>query len=163
MYNRILVPLDGSKNAECTLGHVKDIASGCGVSEVVLLTVTEPVMLGGIYWVASQAQATQGIVEANKTRDMILAKANEYLKKVSGDLGKGNLNIQTTVIEEQQNQTPAEVILDYADHNKVDLIVIATHGRSGVTRWAFGSVAERVIRHTLIPVLTVTPAGCRAG
>ena len=49
----------------------------------------------------------------------------------------------------------AETILDYAENNKVDLIIMSTHGRSGPSRWAFGSVAEKVVRHAPCPVLVV--------
>ena len=55
----------------------------------------------------------------------------------------------------------AEGILDYVVKNQVDLIMMSTHGRSGPSRWALGSVADRVIRHSLIPVLIVSPKGCR--
>ena len=55
----------------------------------------------------------------------------------------------------------AEAILDYAKKNKVNLIVMSTHGRSGVSRWFFGSVAERVLRHSVIPVLIIPSFGVR--
>ena len=55
----------------------------------------------------------------------------------------------------------ADAILDYAEKNNVDLIIMSTHGRSGISRWAFGSVADRVVRHSIAPVLLVAPAGCR--
>ena len=52
-----------------------------------------------------------------------------------------------------------EAILDYAKENNIDLIVMSTHGRSGVHRWIFGSVTQRVLRHSPVPVLIVPPAG----
>jgi nucleotide-binding universal stress UspA family protein len=51
--------------------------------------------------------------------------------------------------------------LEYAAKNHVDLIIMTSHGRSGISRWLFGSVAERVSQHSTIPVLIVAPAGCR--
>jgi nucleotide-binding universal stress UspA family protein len=161
MYSKILVPLDGSQTGECTLGHVKAIAAGCGVSELVLLMVTESAWSTGMHWAVNRDQAFNMLEEERKNSEMISKKANEYLTKVSEELKKAGLAVKTVVIEEEANQHPADVILDYSEKNKVDLIVIATHGRSGVTRWAFGSVAERVVRHALVPVLTVTPSGCR--
>jgi nucleotide-binding universal stress UspA family protein len=163
MYKKILVPLDGSQLAECTLEQVKEIAAGCGAAQVVLLTVTESIHMVGGPWMSSQEQVTHEVAEENSKREMIKGKAKDYLAKVSGNLTKAGLAVQTEVIEDELTQHPAEVILDYADKNDVDLIVIATHGRSGVSRWAFGSVAERVVRHAKVPVLSVTPSGCRIG
>jgi nucleotide-binding universal stress UspA family protein len=54
-----------------------------------------------------------------------------------------------------------EVILDYAEEKKFDLIVMTTYGRSGVYRWIFGNVTQRVLRHSLTPVLIVPPTGFR--
>ena len=56
----------------------------------------------------------------------------------------------------------AETIVDYATTKGVDLIVMSTHGRSGPSRWAFGSVADRVVRTSPVPVLMAVPRGCRA-
>jgi len=58
---------------------------------------------------------------------------------------------------------PAESLADYASKNKVDLIVIATHGRSGVSRWVWGSVADRLLRSACVPVLMVRAPGCFPG
>jgi nucleotide-binding universal stress UspA family protein len=57
----------------------------------------------------------------------------------------------------------AESIADYATKNGVDLIIIATHGRSGVSRWVWGSVADRVLRSACVPVLMVRAPGCVPG
>ena len=58
---------------------------------------------------------------------------------------------------------PSEEILDFAGKNQVDLIIMSTHGRSGVSRWVMGSVTDRVLRHSMVPVLAVSPPGCRGG
>jgi nucleotide-binding universal stress UspA family protein len=55
----------------------------------------------------------------------------------------------------------ADAIMGYADQNGVDLIIMSTHGRAGIGRWFMGSVADRVVRHATVPVLTASPAGCR--
>ena len=57
---------------------------------------------------------------------------------------------------------PAEEIMNYAERNGIDLIVISSHGRSGASRWLFGSVAEKVSRHSTIPVLLISAPGCRS-
>ena len=56
---------------------------------------------------------------------------------------------------------PADEILEYSKKNQIDLIIISTHGSSGIARWAFGSVADKVARHATVPVLLITPAACR--
>jgi len=56
---------------------------------------------------------------------------------------------------------PADEILHYAEDKGVDLIIMSTHGKSGVSRWFSGSVAEKVVSQSFIPVLVVTPPGCR--
>ncbi|MFC2045727.1 universal stress protein [Chloroflexota bacterium] len=146
MYKKILVPLDGSDLAECTLGHVKAIATGCHVPEVVLLKVIEEPVLP--------------YVEAaflHDTRDKLEAEAKDYLSGIAATLKKDGVAADTAVV----HGAAAHDILEYAKNNNIDLIIISTHGLSGAFRWVFGSVADRVVRHSPIPVLTVSPEGCR--
>ena len=58
---------------------------------------------------------------------------------------------------------PAEAISSYAEHNDADIIVMSSHGRSGVSRWAHGSVADKVLRSSCVPVLMVRAPGCVPG
>ena len=160
MFFRILAPLDGSKMAECTLNHIKDIATGCQVHEVILLTVIEPVT-DSFGWPSNQTQVNEIAANIEKTRAQVRQKAENYLSGVAENLKLAGLGVQTMVIEGQGMNKAAEVILDYTRDNDVDLIIMSTHGRSGVSRWAFGSVADRVVRGATVPVLTVTPEGCR--
>jgi nucleotide-binding universal stress UspA family protein len=160
MYNKILAPLDGSKLAECSFSHIKDIAAGCHVAKVVLLTVLEPVMLDGDYWVTQQ-QVEDSTAEMRKREIDIQKKAETYLAGVSANLKKTGLEVDTVILKENAVHNEADLILDYAKNNDIDLIVMSTHGRSGPARWAFGSVADRVVRHAKCPVLTVAPSSCR--
>lgn len=151
MYNRILVPLDGSRLAECSLDHVKAIAVGCQVREVVLLAVVAGYKPGsGWSWggVESERQMGELIRKAE-------SEASRYISGVAARLTEEGLQVQSRVMV----GSPAESILDYAKDNNVDLIVIATHGRSGLSRWALGSVVERVIMASPIPVFVVAPKG----
>lgn len=150
MYQKILVPLDGSEFSECTLQHVRAIATGRKVPKVVLLRVVEPV---------PKDYRTLGmpIDLLNDTDKRLGVEAKDYLTKIAGDLKKEGIAAQTVIVQ----GTAAEEILDYARNNQVDLIVISTHGRSGVSRWAFGNVADRVLRHSTAPVLIAPPASCR--
>ncbi len=162
MYNKILAPLDGSKLSECTLDHVKDIATGCHVAKVVLLTVMEPVMVPGEWWTNRQQIEEMG-ADMRKKEDQMRENAETYLSRVSDNLKKAGIESETVILKEQEIHEEAGVILDYAENNNIDLIVMSTHGRSGPARWAFGSVADRVVRHAKSPVLTVTPTSCRIG
>lgn len=148
MYRKILVPLDGSKLAECALDHVKDIATGCNVPEVDLLFVSEPpppVEIVPYSRVFAEMEAYR-------------ARMKQYLGKLAADMKRGG-SFETRVIMIEGNA--AESIINYAMDNNVDLIIMSTHGRSGPSRWAFGSVTDRVTRFSTIPVLIAVPKGCR--
>jgi len=161
MYKKILGPLDGSKLSECSLEHIKAIATGCSASEVILLSVIEePRVSFGEY--ASQQMVEEMSQLRDKERQQTRTRAEDYLARVSGDLKKAGLAVRTAITQPEVAHGVADAILDYADKNKVDLIIMSTHGRAGVSRWAFGSVADRVIRHAKVPVLAVAPTGCRA-
>jgi nucleotide-binding universal stress UspA family protein len=150
MYRKILVPLDGSKLSEHALNHLKQIARLSSATKVVLLEVIEPIVTlyaGGPY--ASD-------VEHDMENDA-KAKAKSYLAKLDGRLKKQGVSTKSVVAV----GIPEDVILEYANQNKVDLIIMSTHGRSGISRWFFGSVAEKVIRHSTIPVLVSPPVGSR--
>ena len=153
MYNRILVPLDGSELAECSLEHVKEVAVGCHVPEVVLLAIVEPAN-DSLPWSWGGVAGAQTQADRDKSEEK---SATDYLKKIADRLSKEGMNIITCV----QAGRAADAILDYANQNGVDLIIMATHGRGGETRWDFGKVADRVIRTSSVPVLMASPKGCR--
>lgn len=147
MYTRILVPLDGSDFSECSLGHVRAVATSCNVPEVVLLLVLEPL---------------QGVYEMSETwisemQDKAQAFAEDYLSKLTDNLKKEGIAAEGVVVRGRA----AEEILEYAKNNQVDLVIMSTHGRSGISRWFIGSVADRVVRHCVAPVLLTSPSSCR--
>jgi len=150
MYKKMLVPLDGSEFSECVLDHVRAIAIGCQVPEVVLLGVAEPVTHQVYYMVGIEDQVGDMQKQTEKYVESYLSKAADSLKK-------DDIAAQTAVVSGRA----AEEILDYANKNQVDLIIMSTHGRSGLSRWVLGSVTDRVVRHSRAPVLTVAPTGCR--
>jgi nucleotide-binding universal stress UspA family protein len=160
MFNKILAPLDGSKLSECALEYVKEVATGCHVSELVLLMVLEPnpALDAGFHNLRQLEADSQ---EKENMRKKAKETAEHYLEKVKEPLNKQGLAVQSVVIQTEENKSTAEEILNYAKDNNIDLIIMSTHGRSGITRWAFGSVTDRVVRHSRVPVLTVVPAGCR--
>ncbi|MDO8568787.1 MAG: universal stress protein [Dehalococcoidales bacterium] len=152
MYQKILVPLDGSKLAECVLPHVEVIAKGCGNPTIVYLRVVEPFNFGagGGEWVPSSEQLA-------KFESQSREEAQSYLAQIAGQYR--GLNIKSAVVSGKS----ADAIAEYAGKNAVDLIVIATHGRSGMSRWVWGSVADRILRSSCVPVLMVRAPGCVSG
>jgi nucleotide-binding universal stress UspA family protein len=152
MYNKILVPLDGSKFSECSLAHVKAIATGCKVPEVILLRVVEPLSSNEI---ASALEARGELLTQLETSKKEAAK--NYLAEITRRMKEEGMPVSGDIMYGMT----ADAILDYADRNQVDLIIMSTHGRAGGSRWAFGSAADRVIRHSKVPVLSVSPPGCR--
>jgi nucleotide-binding universal stress UspA family protein len=153
MYKKILAPLDGSQLAECTLAHIKAVATACQVPEVVLLQIIEPITRRG-YMPAELAEDTY-----RDTKEAAEVQAKDYLSEVADSLKKDGIAVETDI----GYGLPADEILNYITDNGVDLTILSTHGRSGITRWVFGSVAERIVRHSVMPVLIVTPRGCRVG
>jgi len=155
-----LAPLDGSDLAECTLQHVREIASSCGTAEVILLTVMNLNLPQTDSWGLPMAEAIAS-AEKEKKRQRIIRPVLDYLTRQSSKLQDAGLNVKTELLEEGPGQKTPEVILLYARDNDIDLIIISSHGRSGISRWAFGSVADKVVSHSTVPVLTVVPKGCR--
>jgi nucleotide-binding universal stress UspA family protein len=144
--NKILVPLDGSKLAENSLVRLKTIVGQASASEIVLLRVVEPVMSYEIDALTQSRHHVDDVEQRGK------ADAEAYLAGVAKNLGKEGLTVKTAIVFGKA----AESILDYAEQNNFDLIVISTHGRSGITRWAFGSVADKVVHSSKIAVLLVS-------
>jgi nucleotide-binding universal stress UspA family protein len=154
MYKKILVPLDGSELAECVLPHVESIAKGCGVQNVVFLRVVEP-----FHMPVSGVGAGFSEEDMKRMNSENRAAAENYLSQLANRTKYDGVNVQAQVISGRA----AESIADYATKNAIDLITIATHGRSGVSRWVWGSVADRVIRSACVPVLMVRAPGCAPG
>ncbi len=155
MYKKILVPLDGSELAECVLPHVESIAKGCSAQNVVFLRVVEPLYMSG-------AEGA-GVYFSEKDRQRLnsedKAAAETYLSQLVNRMKYDEVEVQSEV----KTGRAAESISEYATENSIDLITIATHGRSGVSRWVWGSVADRILRSACVPVLMVRAPGCIPG
>jgi nucleotide-binding universal stress UspA family protein len=152
MYKKILVPLDGSELAECSLAHAKAIAQGCHVTDVILFQVVEPFSIETL-----SALAEAGDDSIRRAREQNLQEAKDYLSKVENHLRTQGIASRWVTVEGRA----ADEILSYTEKNNVDLIVMSTHGRSGLSRFFFGSVAEKVSRHSRVPVLLLAPESCR--
>jgi nucleotide-binding universal stress UspA family protein len=144
MYQRIVVPLDGSELAEKALPEAEQMARLTG-GTVHLVRVVDLVQLP---WYDNFATAIDyGTVQAAISGDENAAAT--YLREVSARLTEAGI---TTSVETCRGLVPREIV---AATKPGDLIVMASHGRSGVTRWLLGSVAEEVLRHASVPVLLV--------
>jgi len=132
MYQRIMVPLDGSELAQTALAHALAMCKAFGAT-LVLLHVRD---------------ARQGSAEA----------ARRYLDFVRQEHERNGIAIELVVRE----GPVAEAIIATADEERIDVIAMATHGRSGLQRVVYGSVAEQVLRSSAKPVLLVRVAGAPA-
>ena len=156
MYQKIMVPLDGSKLAECVFAYLDALARGCQVKTITFVQVVEPYQdpsYSGESTIASVADEIQQINTANKVA------AETYLKNLIPKFKYENVNVRCEML----TGNPAEMLADYATKNQPDLILIATHGRSGPSRWVWGSVADRLLRAACVPVLMVRAPGCFPG
>jgi nucleotide-binding universal stress UspA family protein len=161
MYKKIMVPLDGSELAECVLPHLEAIAAGCDAEEVVFIRAVEPTILPSGAMTDGGAIFTE--VDAERVRKQMDASnksaARDYLEQLMSRVKLDKVKMQTEVLDGKT----AEVLAEYATNNNVDLIIIATHGRSGISRWVWGSVADRLLRAACVPVLMVRAPGCFPG
>ena len=151
MYRKILVPLDGSKLAEAALRHARAFAH-CTGAELVLLRI--------VSYSLHDLIVTDPTFSSTLTEDLLAIRhrAESYLEETAAVLRRDGLRVRTEVYDDSR---AADAILDYADSHQVDLIIISTHGRSGVTRWLLGSVADRIVQGARAPVLLVR--GCSGG
>ena len=156
MYKKILVPLDGSKLAECALPYVEELARGCSAEEVILVSVTERVLGYRAFEDPSQPLGQQLASEAVGKKEQ---QAQRYLDRIAKAMEAKGIKVDTEVLLGD----PAEEIVIYAKHPGCDIIVMSSHGRSGPSRWAHGSVADKVFRASSVPVLMVRAPGCMPG
>lgn len=152
MYSKVMVPLDGSSVAECVLPHVEGFIAGCRPKAIALVQVIEPApaKFDDTASISSTSRAilTESIRIIEEKRR---ATALEYLNSKARQLEQTEVTVTAEVLEGRV----AESLSDYAESNGIDLIIIATHGRSGISRWVRGSIADRVLRSSPVPVLIV--------
>jgi nucleotide-binding universal stress UspA family protein len=150
MYHKALVPLDGSTLAECALTHVKMMVKESFVGEVTLLNV---VRIDAPY-----SELYGKHFDMNGMRKAYFDAARKYLADVEARLGTEGIKVRTEVVEHNR---PAPAITDYALKNGIDLIVIATHGYTGLKKLMLGSVALSILHDSQTPVLLIRPQACR--
>lgn len=164
MYQKIMIPLDGSELAECVLPHAEAFVKGGMAKTAVLIWVLEPLpsaMYGAsVETFASSAQEDIFASNTDYWEKMAVERrstAQDYLNRIAVRFQNYGAEIKCEVLEGQT----AATLAGYAEKNAVDLLLIATHGRSGVSRWLMGSVADRVLHYSHVPVLMVRAPGSK--
>ena len=145
MYRKILVPLDGSKVAEGVLPHAKALAYSEG-AELVLLTVGANPALDFAF--SDPGIAQSAILEQEE-------HSKKYITEIERQLQEAGFKTSTML----RVGSVAEVILGVAEELGVDCIAMSTHGRTGPARWLLGSIAERVVHNSKVPVLLIRATG----
>ncbi len=145
MYKKILLPLDGSKLAEVVLPHVEQLAWELG-SSLILLRVVRPPR-------AVEYTRQEEMMALNRERETVFKRDAEiYLAARRGELRNKNFEVSNHILV---GEAVATAILDFAESEGVDLIAMSTHGRSGLGRWVYGSVADKVLQGATCPVLLI--------
>ena len=145
MYKKILVPLDGSELAKKALDEAEKLAN-CFGAEIILFEVVPFMPIYG-----SPELVTPLIVDEKQKE-----AAQKYLVNLSEELKKKGFKATAVV---RTGQQVAVEIIDFAKESGVDLIIMCTHGRSGITRWVLGSVALKVLTRAETPILLIRSKG----
>ncbi len=144
LLTKILVPLDGSKLGEAAVRCVTEIASRLK-AEVILFQV----LASG--YLAITADGYGYVMNTEQQMESDKAFATAYLQQVGAPLKQEGISVKAEI----RFGNAAEEIVRFADKKQVDLVAMSTHGRSGVGRWVFGSVAEKILYQGNTPLLLV--------
>ena len=146
MYDRILVPTDGSEGVERAIEHAVDLA------------VAHDASLRAVYVVNSSSYGTIPMETSwEGIADVLRDEGESALERVCTLAEGRGVDVETALLD----GSPSKEIVRYAEAEHCDLIVMGTHGRGGIDRLLLGSVAERVVRSADVPVLTVRVSGER--
>jgi nucleotide-binding universal stress UspA family protein len=137
MYDDILLPFDGSDGAADVLHHAGEIAHWTDATVHVL-------------YVADTSRDSVTVVEGD-TVDALVQRGEDVVEEAAKTLETLGVSYETDVVQ----GNPAPTIVEYADRYDLDLVVMPTHGREGLSRYLIGSVSEKVVRLSSVPVLTV--------
>ncbi len=148
MYERILVPLDGSDMGEATLPYVEELVSKLSPVQKVEVTLFQ-VVTSLTHWVVAEEAVAVRYTE--QELNLIKKEAQAYLDKAAEGLRSKGAAVQIKV----SAGNAAQEIIKAIEETRADLVVMSTHARSGISRWALGSVTDKVLREGKVPILTV--------
>jgi nucleotide-binding universal stress UspA family protein len=144
-YKKIVVPVDGSGWSERAIPHAADIARHNN-AELILLHVFRPP--------AHEFADQVGLAGQEDQLNQLLEQIKQYLIGLRNQLRDEQLNVRVQLIE---GIGVAHLICDYINDQDIDLVVMSTHGRTGLARFLFGGVAQKVMQGVRAPVLLVRP------
>ncbi len=151
MQRQIIVPLDGSRPAEHALPHAVALARATGSELTLVHVVSIPQATNPVAW------GVRAVSAASAIREEVVDSAHEYLRSVAQRLGSEASEGMAVAVEVLEGDA-AEAIIVYADqHPEVLMTVMTTRGRSGLTRWVLGSVAEKVLQASPVPLVLIRP------
>lgn len=140
MYRRILLPTDGSVNAEKAVAHGVELAGAIG-AEVIALYVIDT---------SSFVSLPETFIWENM-RDLLVEEGKKALKLVEKSAKKRKVKVRTAIKE----GSPSKEIVNTADEEKADLIIMGTAGRTGLDKFFLGSISEKVLRSAQCPVMVI--------
>jgi len=146
----VLVPLDGSKVAESVFQHLKELSKQLPKNKLdIVLTRVCEIFAPPISYPPPISMSWEEYLKYETRRCKKICQ--EYLIHVQDRLNKYGLKTRTEVPE----GNPAEVLIGYINKNRIDLVIMSTHGRTGISKWAFGSIAEKVLKGAQCPILLI--------
>ena len=149
---KILIPLDGSGLGKAALPYITDLLSGMSPRVKLAFILLRVVSLRSHY--VPVGDTATPIPYTEEEMEQIKRESHKYLEEVGNTVENKNINVELVV----RTGGSAEEILNAADELEVDLIAMSTHGRHGISRWAFGSVTDKVLRAGRKPVLVLPVA-----
>ena len=155
MYKEILVPLDGSEVSASSLPTARQLAEAMG-ARIHLLQVSSQteefsVMRGAEF-------GTMGTEYSQQVLDEVITAQRDRIQRYLDEIGEVLASVGLEVVKAIEDGPAADKIVAYAEAGGIDLVIMSTHGRGGVRRFLVGSVTDKVIRSTNLPVLVIHPA-----
>lgn len=149
MYKKILLPTDGSKNSEKAISHALTIAE-YEDAEIIILNVVDSVYLTGL---PEEDLITKSEMILEEESKKVTSRVEDIIKELEEEKGSNakDIKLSTRTIE----GNAADVILKISENEDIDLIVIASSGKHMLDRFLLGSVTEKTVRHTRVPILVI--------
>jgi nucleotide-binding universal stress UspA family protein len=144
MYNKIVVPLDGSPAAECVIDHVRSVAAS-GTEVILVRIVAKPNM----DFLVKEPELCACL------EDELSKEAAEYLSSVAARLAMPGVTVSTCVVADQG--PVGSIVVELTRKCGADLVVISAHGKTGIAGSLIGSVADKIVHHAHVPVLIAHP------